>query len=880
MQWSDLRIFLEPFRLKFDVEDAALVANASDGVAVVRVSPGGVFDRLPFFLRLPLIATNQPLLAEDAPKEKPRRRPLQLPDLHVQQQRTRITLPPGFPPGELPKGQRVQFGPAVFVSEYHVDDQGAVNISYRFDTGDGRLTAKQVDELRAFLKKLASGGSPQEPGSRYFRFQQTATKLFEAGKFKRAFSEWQRLRRAYPKKALYEVQTAQALLAAGFGAAARPHARRAVQLEPNSALAHQWLGLTAIHDAFGRAYPGDFGRVAALDAFRKAVKLDPKNTEIRLNLITTLEHDRYGNQGSSEASMDDAITQIQALRKRIGQPDADMELRMALAFFLAGRFDEVEPVFKRARTLDVLAVRTAALAESKGSAAAMKQIVPLGIDDGQRRGALATACDYLVMRRRYPLAVKLLEAALDGLPPRSQPKLERSLALYRAIKRHDEPVAAKQKPEYVVKQLYVALAQGQSESQVAGLFTSKQETSSPDRGELSSVANEFRRRRYGMRAESVSAKGWLVDVASLLKFDVKGNDEDGYFVEAMLPGYRFSFWQVILEDGKYKLRDPGVGFSNLGADAIGLLEQGKPASARRLLDWPYSFEKSEVGWFDAFAGSPFARLWFDPTAEKNDDATRTAAAALMVRGPNAKAAIPILEATAKKAGRLRSLQIKRALAVAYVKVDPEKAITVTEELIARVPKVVTPYAIQGDALFQLGKLNMLDKLVARRLTKYPDDSWAQLAQGRVAMLRGDHDKAERQWRTMADTGHNFARALLAYNALHREHVPQSALADAKRAGNAAPSVPSRLLAAVYAEVDQGENARQHLIRRSELLGQSGLEGDDWYVWGRIAENHGLTDVAIGAYQKVEPPTRLFDFSYHTLAQRRLKALKATGQPKK
>ena len=75
------------------------------------------------------------------------------------------------------------------------------------------------------------------------------------------------------------------------------------------------------------------------------------------------------------------------------------------------------------------------------------------------------------------------------------------------------------------------------------------------------------------------------------------------------------------------------------------------------------------------------------------------------------------------------MQINRALAVAYVMVDPdpEKAIAVTEELIARVPKKIAPYAIQGDALFQLGKLDRLEKLVARRLKKYPDESWAQLA---------------------------------------------------------------------------------------------------------------------------------------------------------
>jgi hypothetical protein len=54
----------------------------------------------------------------------------------------------------------------------------------------------------------------------------------------------------------------------------------------------------------------------------------------------------------------------------------------------------------------------------------------------------------------------------------------------------------------------------------------------------------------------------------------------------------------------------------------------------------------------------------------------------------------------------------------------------------------------------------------------------------------------------------------------------------------------------------------------------------WYVLGRIAEQYGLNDVAIAAYQRVQKPEESWMDATDSwgLAQRRLAAIKAESRP--
>jgi tetratricopeptide (TPR) repeat protein len=82
------------------------------------------------------------------------------------------------------------------------------------------------------------------------------------------------------------------------------------------------------------------------------------------------------------------------------------------------------------------------------------------------------------------------------------------------------------------------------------------------------------------------------------------------------------------------------------------------------------------------------------------------------------------------------------------------------------------------------------------------------------------------------------------------------------------------LSALFAEIGEISQARDLLLRSLELRANEEPQSDDWYVLGRIAEQIGITEAALSAYNKVLKPKEdyLLADSTYALAQRRLAVL--------
>jgi hypothetical protein len=78
---------------------------------------------------------------------------------------------------------------------------------------------------------------------------------------------------------------------------------------------------------------------------------------------------------------------------------------------------------------------------------------------------------------------------------------------------------------------------------------------------------------------------------------------------------------------------------------------------------------------------------------------------------------------------------------------------------------------------------------------------------------------------------------------------------------------------LYAENGKSSEARDALLQSVDKQDDEELQAADWYVVGRIAENYGITDAAVEAYQKIEKPERVSGSTWE-LAQGRLGALRA------
>ena len=94
---------------------------------------------------------------ENTTAAKERKSPLVLRLPHVSQMRYRITPPPGYTAGELPKDQSKQCGPLTIEQHFQILKDGAVEATFRLDTGPGAFTAAEVNALRQALADLGGG---------------------------------------------------------------------------------------------------------------------------------------------------------------------------------------------------------------------------------------------------------------------------------------------------------------------------------------------------------------------------------------------------------------------------------------------------------------------------------------------------------------------------------------------------------------------------------------------------------------------------------------------------------------------------------------------------------------------------------------------------
>jgi tetratricopeptide (TPR) repeat protein len=80
------------------------------------------------------------------------------------------------------------------------------------------------------------------------------------------------------------------------------------------------------------------------------------------------------------------------------------------------------------------------------------------------------------------------------------------------------------------------------------------------------------------------------------------------------------------------------------------------------------------------------------------------------------------------------------------------------------------------------------------------------------------------------------------------------------------------LAVAYAEAGRLADARDTWLRQLKAAERFRPQGIDWYVYGRIAEQIGLLDIARDAYRRVTEPRDDLGLTVMDLVRRRLKVL--------
>lgn len=878
----------KPFRLRVEALEAGRAATDEEE-AVVAIIPWGLTGRLPSIFQ----PTEEEIEGEGDgkvdeppdpkdPRQRPRTKDYYLRMSWASEWRYRIVPPPGFAVKPFPELTIPDLSPAKLTAAFATTPKGEVTATFRFEVPQRRIPVARFEAIRKGLREL------RRTGAVLVRFEQVAQAHIAHGRIREGFDEYRRLQALHPKEALHHVQYAGALLAAGFGAEAREAAKKATVVEPKSADAWRSLAWTLQHDALGRRFGRGWDRAGSIAAYRKAKELDPKDVAARADLAIVLEHDAEGHRYGEKADLPAAIAEYEAIRKELD--DRTFDANLLGSCLHARRWDDLARLAKDADAdtdRDAYLVLVAAMKE--GTGAAVREANRKTPDAAKKRALLERVANSMIRLRSYPEAAALLEEAAKGSA--NAAPLRRQAELIRKLRPHEKMEFAADDPAALIRKMVIAAAEATPEDHKALealILPASRKAMLGDEKERAKRIRDTARAFRGQGGDGGLPPDMVIDAAlGGAETLVDGNEANGWRVRmtfsASGPEITTASWVVKTPEGLRILASEDE-LERLGAEALRRVDAGQPAAAKVLLDWARE-ELQVLGGEDPLRGSSFPRVW-TKGQEASDDEIRTAAALLLLRGDDRAPAIPILRkalaAPGLSAERTRDLESGLASALLgeekFAELEP-----VTARLVAAEPKSGIAFSLRTTALARLGRWDQLRGEAEARLAKDAEDHAAISAMMAVWEQKGDYAAIDRTLRPLSENGKANAEELngLAWNALFLDRSDAASIELARRAAEMLDRQSSSILhtlATLYAEAGRPLEARTTILEAIDVAGDDEPQPHDWYVFGRIAENCGLSASAAEAYRKVTKPDagRPTASSTWELARRRLAVL-ASGK---
>ncbi len=832
----------DPYKLVLSSSKAKR-GSADESSAAVAIFPWAITNRLP------RLARNKP--GADA---KRRTEDFWLPTAFRTEWHYTITPPVGFRPLPLPEAQTRRFGPTVYTRSFRVDSKGRIKGLLTFDTGGRHLwSAAELLQVQEGLQKLSDEDAIQ------IQFQQIGMAALQSGKVRRAIQQFRHLEALHPAEALHHLQMARAMLSAGAGEQAREEAKRATQLQPNSA--HVWAEAAHIfeHDDLGRKFGASFDRAAALNAFRHALKLKPKNNTYRGDYAILLEFGPHGTRYSPQSNLDEAIRQYEMIGAHL--PDLGLRANLAVALARAQHWNKLRVYAAKlplsAASLGWLLCADAALKGSGPAIGEHKNQMPAA----QWRQALSSASRLLTMTRHYAEASALLNAEAEDSDDATQ-LLSRANLIGSVQPQQFDPKPAAT-PEAAARQMLLA----SFSENPADIKLVMSRFAKPNPGD---DPYDIERTRLQVRSTGLPASV-IADIAvSNLRMQTTSLSPDVVLVHLAGLGFKTSAI-FVHEDGAWKALSGAYGDdpqyeSELGAEAAFLLNQGNASGARALIDTYVSAVGTSS---DPAGGSVVARLWNGHPRRREI----LLASSLMQTGRHTDLKPWIKREKHSRGARKIAFELE-LVQLYWNHGQFSDALRVSRQIARRYPDSQHIFDVECDAEVQLGHPGGCVSLAKQRLQQHPGDlvTLHQLVEAEVFA----HQPVDRDVQVMLNQpnagGMYWNDA--AWLALFGASDLQTGLKRSEHAILLKPKSPPILhtLAALEAEAGDVHNARIVLLQAMKYWGIDEPNAQCWYVLGRIAEDLGLPEVAREDYSKYNKPAILSPDDTYNLVQRRLAAL--------
>lgn len=778
-------------------------------------------------------------------KETPRRSAFQFAAPYSREARWIVHVPQGFAHDALPASRTLMFGPARLTQTYSAQPDGTIQAVYAFDSGPQRWTAAQVNEARTAIKAFGEEKIPM------LVFQQVGEALLSEGKIKEALVEFRKLQAQQPDKAAPMIRLARAQLAGGLGESARETARKATRTEATSALSFQTLGWILQHDLIGRRFKPGWDRAGAISAYRKAIALDPKNRDARMDLAILHEFDEHGERYAPGTELPEAIKLYRALEDEEKNDTVADNLMVCLA--RCERFQEAhdlalarQPGARRDGWL--VAMKTC----TKGLETALAESRQIFQDLATRRAAFLNAADVLVNYRRYAEASRLLNEGASGNDKMAQIRARADL-MAKTTRYETRVIDPKDPRAPVIRLLQLTgyrhpkpeqILECYSEAQRAGL---KPEAGLEAMKELRSAFT-----KQGVAPEVAS------DLAlSLSEFSLDGDADTGYRVRATLFESATATFLIAEQKGTYRIAGTTGDLVTIGREVLWQTDHDNLKAARSALDYVVNLVRGGDD-KDPLYSHPLRRLW-----EKGSQGTlaeiRQAGASMTVYDATETKGLKILqEAQAASLPASKTGAIQQALYIAMIrKQDFAASEKTAEALFAAHPTSKIARRLRGASLLSARKWSEALRFIDAELAKDPDDS-DLMDMKPTALFRAGHVQDSEDFlvkqiaRGKASPG-DFNN--LAWDHVARGMVDSRTLEYARKGTQGTgerSAAAAHTLATVLAELGRTAEARETILREIGMSDKDQPRGADWFTLGRIAESLGELDAAIACYQKVTP----------------------------
>ena len=885
VEHGDGKDLSKPFVLKLDMAEAKRGSTVLTD-AVVAIPYSGLFSRLPnWFTTDPNPNGDKPTPQQEEDQKKAVLARTTDYDVHpfITEWRYRITPPPGFILRALPEDSTANLGPAKLTQHYEMDSHGVITAALRFETSKTRYSLDEVLALREAV--LADYKKDMIMVS----FDQAGSKFLTAGKIREALAVDRELIERHPKEALHHAQIAYAFLQAGMGDKAREEAEAATKLDPKSAVGFQTLGWVCQFNAIGIQRARGFDWDCAAAAYKKALEIEPDDTNSALNLAILEEFDHSGERYTSGAHLADAIREYATVKEKDKAVGEHYEDNVLFDLLYSGQYKELLAQLDKlssSATRDALSI-TASVAQQGGPAG-----IKVGIARADRltsgaqgrSSALATAGNELLHLRLYPEAAEILSAGVEGQS--NAAAVTQQIGVFRQLVPWNKEFLPASDPRSTVQRMFMAIVIGDyTDSMMEGLLARHAYGSELAWKRNLEKVDQSKGLLQAYAEQSGLPANVLLDVMTgNLKLSSEGDDRSGHKVSMQSLGSQAQQFFVTKEDGVYKVVTDGKDFSEAGNEVLYLLAAGRDDEARSLLNWMRD-RVHKGGGDDPLVGPLLPRFW--TVGDAGDaEAMKLAAASLIATSPSSVASLlemlpAIRSQWEKEAREARRTDLGLLLGYAYSAVQDGAGLKkVSSEILAQYPDSYVAIELAGDADLLNKDWSDWNQMLDPRVAKHPDDENLLRLKQRSAEARGDFAAARATGQLLMDKGKANANDYngYAWTGLFDGKVDAAVVKAAQQAnmlGQNANFGEIHTLACIYAFQGKTSEARQLLLKAMTAGNFSEPNSEIWYGFGSIYEQYGVKDAAMEAYRKVEKPEgAISPTSTYILAQAHLKILGA------